>query len=247
MGFFITFPPSLVVTVSYEKVGGIAGLLFFVSFALVNIILPQVITGSSRVSGTSDISSIFAYYNHPALGGTFWGAFDLLLFLLFVPAIYLSFRSDAKSAGVSLFLLAGTLTAVIEAPLLMSVSALQWTLVSIAGQHAIAADIATRTALESSGLAIFKLWDFLYNSLTYWIEGGYLLFFSITIVKTRVFAHWVGWLGLAGAALLFFNTLAVPLGIPDALTLIGNVVLVAWLVSVSISLLRTKSDVVKSE
>ena len=127
-----------------------------------------------------------------------------------------------------------------EVPVLLTRTALQWTLVSIAGQHAITTDNATKIALEVSGVVVFRIWDVLYNSLTYWLEGGYLLLFAVVILKTKVFAHWIGWLSLTGGAWQFFNTLAIPLGIPDALTLPGNLLLVAWFLSVSISLLRAK-------
>ncbi len=225
--------------VSYSKVAGVSGLGTVVLVLLLEIVLPSVVAGP-RVSGSSNVASLLASYNNPALVGTFWPGGVYILFVLFVFGIYLAFRDAAGSAGVAIFLLAATAIAFIEVPVLLTRTALQWTLVSIAAQHAITTDNATRIALEVSGVVVFRIWNVLYNSLLYWIEGGYVLLFGIVILKTKVFSHWVGWLSLIVSVYQFSNTLAIPLGIPDAFTLPGNLLFIAWILSISIFLLRLK-------
>ena len=102
------------------------------------------------------------------------------------------------------------------------------------------ADNSTRIALEVSGVVVYRIYDVLYNSLLYWIEGGYVLLLGLVILRTRVFAHLLGWFSLIVGVYQFFNTLGIPLGIPDALVLVGNALLILWTLLVSISLLRLR-------
>ncbi len=190
------------------------------------------------LSRSSSLGSLLAAYSNPALVGTFWPAGLFILFVLFVLGIYLALRDAAASAGMSIFLLAAVAVAFMEVPVLLTRTALQWTLVSITAQHGVVADNSTRIALEVSAVVVYRVYDVLYNSLLYWIEGGYVLLLGLVILKTRVFAHWLGWFSLVVAVYQFFNTLGIPLGIPDALVIVGNVLLILWTLSVSISLLR---------
>ena len=172
--------------------------------------------------------------------GTFWPAGVFILFVLFVLGIYLALRDAAASAGMSIFLLAAVAVAFMEVPVLLTRTALQWTLVSITAQHGVVADNSTRIALEVSGVVVYRIYDVLYNSLLYWIEGGYVLLLGLVILRTRIFAHWLGWFSLLVGVYQFFNTLGIPLGIPDALVLVGNSLLILWTLLVSISLLRLR-------
>ena len=227
---------------SVQKLGGIAGLLTVIGIILFGIVVPSAIAGQ-RISGTLEISQILSYYNHPALIGTFWTIGPVVFFfLLFILAIYQTLR-DYASPVTRLLLLAAVLAVVIEVPLLITQMSLQWTLVTIAGQHAAATDLATRTSLETAGLVIFRFWDILYNSLLYWTEAAYLIFFSFVFLKTRVFAHWIGWLSLATGAYQIFNTTAIPLGVPDTLTLPGNILFMVWFFAVSLSLLKAGAKI----
>lgn len=226
---------------SWSKVGGIAGLLTVLGIFAFEIIAPSAIAGN-RVSGTTDSSAILAYYNHPALGPTYWASGMIpLFFLVFVYGIYLAMKESARSSGVTILLLAAAAIAVVEMPVALVEYALQWMLVWVAGAHAAASDAVMRVALENVGVAVFRFWDVLYNSLLYWLEGGYLLLFSVVMLKAGVFRRGIGWYGLLVAAYQFFNSAAIPLGVPDALTLPGNLLFTAWFVVVSVSLLRVKT------
>ena len=227
--------------VSNNTVAGVCGLATVLQVVLLDITFPYLISGL-RVSGTSSVGSLLAAYNNPALVGTFWPAGLFILFVLFVLGIYLALRDAAGTAGMTIFLLAAVAVAFLEVPVLLTRTALQWTLVSIAAQHGIAADNSTRIALEVSGVVVYRVWDVLYNSLLYWIEGGYVLLLGLVMLRTKVFAHWLGWFSLLVGLYQFFNTLGIPLGIADAFVILGNALLLLWTLLVSISLLRLGSQ-----
>ena len=228
---------------SWNRIGGIAGLLTIAGIFAFEIISPSAIAGNSP-SGATDPAAILAFYNHDSLGWTYWASGTIILFFpVFLCGIYLALRESAKSSGVSILLLAGLAVAFAEIPSALVEYALQWTLVWVAGAHAAASDAVTRVALENIGGSVFSFWDYFYNSLIYWLEGGYLLLFSVVIIKAGVFRRAIGWFGLLAAAYQFFNTASIPLGVPDALTLPGNLLLASWFVAVSVSLLRMKSQV----
>lgn len=224
------------------KIGGAAGFLTVTSILVFAIIIPSAVAGN-RVSGTTDASAILAYYNHPALVWAFWASgIGVLFTLVFIYGLYLALKSKAASSGLTVILLAPVAMAVIEMSLLLVQWALQGTLVWVAGSQAVAADAATRTTLAALAVGIFRFWDLLYNSLLYWLEGGFLLLFSLVILKTRGLSRGIGGLGIVAAAYQFFNSLAIPLGVPDTLTLPGNLLLVAWFLTASYSLFRFKMD-----
>ena len=225
--------------VSNNTVAGICGLATALQVVLLEVAFPYVISGP-RLTGSSSLGSLLAAYSNPALVGTFWPAGVFILFVLFVLGIYLALRDAAGSSGMSIFLLAAVAVAFMEVPVLLTRTALQWTLVSITAQHGVVADNSTRIALEVSGVVVYRIYDVLYNSLLYWIEGGYVLLLGLVILRTRVFAHWLGWFSLVVALYQFLNTLGIPLGIPDALVLLGNALLILWTLLVSISLLRLR-------
>ncbi|TLX99585.1 MAG: hypothetical protein E6K90_06280 [Thaumarchaeota archaeon] len=223
--------------VSNNTVAGICGLATVLQVVLLEIAFPYVISGP-RLSGSSSLGSLLAAYSNPALVGTFWPAGVFILFVLFILGIYLALRDAAASAGMSIFLLAAVAVAFMEVPVLLTRTALQWTLVSITAQHGVVADNSTRIALEVSGVVVYRVYDVLYNSLLYWIEGGYVLLLGLVILRTGVFAHWLGWSSLVVGLYQFFNTLGIPLGIPDAVVILGNILLILWTLMMSISLLR---------
>ncbi len=224
---------------TYRRVGGITGLILVASALAVNL-APSMIAGES-ISGTVDVNAILRYYNHPAFVGIFWyGALTGLFLVIFALALRYALKDAASSSGTELWLLAAVGAAFVEAPLVITQFALQSTLITIAGSHATTGSAIAQGGLEASALSLFRLWDILYNSLMYWTEAAWLLFFSIVLLKTRVFAHWIGWVGVTAGSLHVFNTLAVPLSLPNGLTFPGNLVLSAWFVAISISLLRLK-------
>jgi len=223
--------------VSNNTVAGICGLATVLQVALLEIAFPYVISGP-RLSGSSSLGSLLAAYSNPALVGTFWPAGVFILFVLFILGIYLALRDAAASAGMSIFLLAAVAVAFMEVPVLLTRTALQWTLVSITAQHGVVADNSTRIALEVSAVVVYRVYDVLYSSLLYWIEGGYVLLLGLVILRTGVFAHWLGWSSLVVGLYQFFNTLGIPLGIPDAVVILGNILLILWTLMMSISLLR---------
>ena len=227
--------------VSNNTVAGICGLATVLQVILLEIAFPYLIAGPG-ISESSNIGSLLAAYSNPALVGTYWPAGLFILFVLFVLGIYLALRDAAGSAGMTIFLLAAVAVAFMEVPVLLTRTALQWTLVSIAGTHGVVTDNSTLKALEVSGVVVYRIYDVLYNSLLYWIEGGYVLLLGLVILRTRVFTHWLGWFSLVVAVYQFFNTLWIPLGISGVLVILGNILLILWTLMVSISLLRLGSQ-----
>lgn len=73
------------------------------------------------------------------------------------------------------------------------------------------------------------------------LAGGVgMLLFSLGILRTRVAAPWVGWLGVAAAVLGGWFTLLVPVSeVFELINFIGVIALVIWMVAIGVMLWRT--------
>ncbi len=226
---------------SYAKFGAATGLLLVTSAFAVNL-APQIIAGQN-ISGTLDTSKILSFYNHPEFAGIYfyWSLTSFYLIGLGV-ALWYTLKGAGASSRTEVWLLSAVALVVAEATLVIVQAALQTTLVTIAGAFSTATSDAARAGLGAAALSTFRLWDIIWNSLLYQVEAGWILFFSLVILKTRVFGHWVGYVGLAAASLQVLNAASIPLDLPTGLTFPGNIAFAVWLVGVSISFLRLKSE-----
>jgi hypothetical protein len=100
---------------------------------------------------------------------------------------------------------------------------------------------ATLVSVVASGgdvVPLFRFWDILYNSATYILEAGYAATFALAMGDVRAFPRWMPRYGLVVALLLLVNVTALFVGIPDNLTLIGNLAFVGWFIGANIGLSR---------
>jgi hypothetical protein len=223
---------------SPQKIAAVSGLATGILITLTVVILPSLVA-PPKDTGVFDATSIFSSYNHPILAGNYWAqGLPLIPFILYLAGIYVVFREAAKAAGVTIFLLAAVAIAAVEVPLLVTGTAIQWTLVDLAAKHAAATDAASRTALEVSGVVLNRVFDLLG---LYWIEGGFALLFGIVFLRTKLFGRWVAGLSLIVGIGQLINTLAIPLGLPFfPFQAPSNILFIAWFFAVSFSLLRLR-------
>lgn len=193
---------------------GIAGLVTAAGIIVFEIVLPGLVTGQQRVSGTTDEATIRSYYDHAALGPVALGGF-----LIAATAIvfFAGLDHDLRSRGASPFMAKlGFYFGLANAPAYLLTAAFGATLATLA---------AGGVAL----LPIFRLWDVYYNSGAYMFEVGFLSCFSLAMRTSTGWPGWMSWLGFVTAAAQSFNALAFWLHVPDAATLPGNVLMLVFL------------------
>lgn len=204
------------------RIGAIAGWLSLAGILTFSVIGPMVIAGP-RVSGTLDAKIIQPYFRHEALAPFSAGEFVIMLaFVPFVLALRQALSPDDRASFLSQV---GLAFALIAAPLYLVDGAIHATLVTVA---------------MSGGdlLPLFRFWDILYNSATYLAEAGYAFAFARAMRDARAFPRWMPWWGVIVGALQLVNMSALFVGIPDNLTLIGNLAFMLWFVGASIGLTR---------
>lgn len=204
------------------RIGAIAGWLSLAGILTFSVIGPMVIAGP-RVSGTLDAGTIQPYFRHQALAPFSAGEFLIMLaFVPFVLALRQALSPDDRARFLSQV---GLAFALIAAPLYLVDGAIHATLVTVA---------------TSGGdlLPLFRFWDILYNSATYLAEAGYAFAFARAMRDVRAFPRWMPWWGVIVGALQLVNMSALFVGIPDNLTLIGNLAFMLWFVGASIGLTR---------
>jgi hypothetical protein len=207
---------------SVSRIGSWAGWI-----ALVGILgyhLGLVALAGQRVSGTTDVAAISAYYGHSIVAT--WGVEQLLVL---VPiAVFAVAMRETLSAGSSYArLLTGVaLVAVIaELPVIAT---------GIAAQAAVVAAVQAGESVA----ALFRFWDVLYNSGAYVLEATWVLAFGLAMRGVPAFPRFMRWLSPLTALLLAINVFAIWVGIPDAATLPSALLLTAWLAGASIGLRR---------
>lgn len=204
------------------KAGAIAGWLSLACIFGYHIGL--TILAGNRVSGTTDVAAIQAYYKQGVIAPAgVLGFFTVITIIVFVYALRetLAVASPRARALATL----GLLFVVIEIPVLLVQFALEAALVSVA---------------TSGGetLGLFRFWDVLYNSGAYALEASYLICFGLAMRDTAAFPRWLPRYSLLVAAAQVLNMFAIWVGISDTATLPANLLFGVWFAGTSVGLGR---------
>lgn len=182
------------------------------------------ILAGQRVSGTTDASAIVAYYRQPVVGLASLEQFPVAaIMLVFVFAL----RETLSASGprARFFATLGLLFAVVELPVILVETSLEAALV---------------TAATAGGdvVGLFRFWDVVYNSAAYVTEAAWVLCFGLAMRDDAAFPRWLTRFSYLVALLQLVNMTAIWIGIPDAATLAGNMLLAVWLAASSVGLGR---------
>lgn len=208
---------------SPARVGSVAGWLTLAGILGFEVLLPMLIAGQ-RISATTDAEVIRAYYDHGVLGPVVSiGVFLIVLaFVPFAVAIRTVASADDERRFAATIGLGFAITA---APLYVAKAALAETLVTLA-------------PTTTDPVPLFRFWDVLYNGGIYPLEAGWVLGLGLGLAGRATMPRWLGPFSWVVAGLQIVNMTALFVGIPDALTLPGNLALAVWLGMVSLSLGR---------
>lgn len=189
-----------------------------------------IIIAGQRVSGTSDADAIRAYFAHPNLPWTYLvGGAGFVSIVVLAVALRRYLRGAGTDPTAHILADAAAALIIVE----MAVGAVELGLQSALVQ------LSSHAPGETGGiLAVFAAWDWIYNAQLYWFEVGALLFVSWAAARTAALPGWLVTLGLLGAAAQVFNATVLVLGLPDTLSLPGNMLFAAWFASLGIWLLR---------
>jgi hypothetical protein len=190
---------------------------------------PGIIAGGNRVSGTSDLSTITAFYSHPSMRVFWWQGGVAILAILFFAAQFrrylLTFPLSPMQLGIVDF---ATYAAIGAAPMYAVSGALEPAMVQLVG-----------AGESGSGLlAVFVAWDWIYNSFAYFFEFAYMAAWAVVVWQTRALPRWIAALGALTAVGHLFNSQVLLSGMSDTLTLIPTVVFIVWFIATGIYLLR---------
>jgi hypothetical protein len=175
------------------------------------------------VSGTLDPTVIQTYYRHGALAPFNAGEFVFaLVFLPFVLAMRETLAINQRARFLSTLALVFAVSAV---PLYLAAATMQAVLVTVSTNGG---DV----------VPLFRFWDILYNSATYVLEAGYAGAFALAMRDVREYPRWMPRYGLVVAMLQLVNATALFVGIPDNVTLIGNLAFMGWFIGANIGLGR---------
>lgn len=210
----------------YAKIAGAALLVGLVSVLVLHV-GPMAI-GGTRASGTSDVSRITAFYGHPSMVPFWWqGGIAILAIAVFA----VSFRRYLGTFELSPLLRvtadAGAAITVGVLPLYAIGSGLESAMVQL-----VAAGDAGKPAL----LGVFAAWDWIYNSVAYWFEAGYMAAWAIVAWKSRALPRWIAAIGGLTALGHLFNSQVLVSGLSDNLTLIPTAIFLAWFVAAGVHL-----------
>ena len=203
------------------RIGAYAGWISVIGIFAYHIGLTAIV--GQRVSGTTDVAAIQTYYQHAVIAPASIAPFVVMVAVL-VFALAMREVLGALPGGRFLANL-GLLLAVAEIPVILTASSIEAALV---------------TTATSGGdvLPLFRFWDVLYNSAAYVLEAGWVGAFGLAMREVTSFPRWLPRLSLVVAALQLVNMSAIWVGIPDALTLVGNVFFAIFFVGASIGLGR---------
>lgn len=211
---------------SVPRIGAWAGLIAVVG--IVGYHLALMILAGQRVSGTTDVGEITAYYGQSIVGVL--GVSQLLVviaFLVFAVSLRETAAADAGAGTPLVRLLAAVAlaAAVAEVPVVLT---------EVAAQAALVTAVA-----QGEGVAgMFRFWDVLYNSGLYGLEATWVLAFGLAMRSVAGFPRFMTLLSVLAATLLGINVFAIWVGIPDAATLPSAVAIAVWLVGASVGLRR---------
>ncbi|HUQ78058.1 MAG TPA: hypothetical protein VM427_04200 [Patescibacteria group bacterium] len=209
---------------SVARIGSIAGWLSLAGIFGYHLML--TVLAGQRVSGTSDLGAIQAYFGQSAVAAAGVEQFIVVIAVaVFVVALRQTLAVDD---------LRGMITTV---ALVAAGAELAVILVEISIQAALV--VSVQAGEPVAGL--FRLWDVLYNSGAYALEATWVIAFGIAMRNRPEFPAPMRWLSAIGGALLAINIFAIWIHIPDAATLPSAVVLAVWLAGASIGLGRIGS------
>lgn len=210
---------------SVPRFGSWAGLIAVVG--IVGYHLALAVLAGQRVSGTTDVEAVQAFYGQSIVGVLGVSQFLVVIpFLVFAAALRETILEigDRSAAVPRLLVGVGLAAAVAQVPVVLT---------------EIAAQAALVTAVEQGEPVggLFRFWDALYNSGLYAVEATWVLAFGLAL-SAVIAPRWMTWLSVATAALLAINVFAIWVGIPDAATLPSAIAIAIWLVAASLSLRR---------
>lgn len=209
------------------RVGAWAGWLSLVGIVGYHVAL--LLLAGQRVSGTSDLAAINAYYSQPVVAVA---SIDTFLVVLAVAVFAVALRETlvAMSAPAA----AAFVRLVTGVALLAMAAQISVILVEASIQAALVSGVAVGEPVAG----MFRLWDVLYNSATYGLEATWVLAFGLAMRRVAAFPRFLGWFAPLAALLLFVNVFAIWLGIPDAATLPSAVGLSVWFAASALGLGR---------
>ncbi len=214
---------------TYAKGAGLALLVSVIS-VLVTQLGPTIIAGGSRVSGTSDIERIVAFYGHPAMLPFWWqGGISLIGILAFAVLFRRYLQTFPMSPATGALVDLGVMTSVAAVPLYALSVGLQSAMVQL-----VAAGDAGRDAV----FGVFAAWDWAYNSFAYFFEAGYMAAWAIVAWRLDALPRWVVVVGAVTAVGHVFNSQVLLTRLPDELTLVPTVLFLAWFVGAGVFLVR---------
>ena len=198
---------------SRARVGAVAGWLTLLGVLAFEVVLPMAVAGP-RVTGSTDRSVIEAYYANEALSWFALGIMaTLVAFLVFVTAL----RDEIASQGApSLAANVGWAAGLVAAAVLLTKSGLQ--MAAVRG-----------LASGSDILPTFFAYEFVYHTAVYAMEAVYPLAFAIALASLATTPRWYLGLAVVVSVLQVINFPSLLLGMPDAVTLPGNIAFAAWL------------------
>jgi hypothetical protein len=211
---------------SVPRIGAWAGRIS--EIGIVGYHLALMALAGQRVSGTTDVAAITAFYGQSVIGPLGISQFLVVIaFLVFAVALYTTATDASVKGGSTVRLLAGVAlaAAVAEVPVVLT---------EIAAQAALVTAVAEGERVGG----LFRFWDALYNSGLYGLEATWVLAFGLAVRGVPAFPRVMPWLSVLAGVLLGINVFAIWIGIPDAATLPSAVAISAWLVTASIGLRR---------
>lgn len=212
---------------AYARWAGVALLVAVLSVIVLH--LGPGIIGGQRATGTSDVASITAFYSHPSMRVFWWqGGVSILAIIAFGVLFRRYLLTFDPSPAVVATADAGLAIAIAAAPLYAISSALQSAM----------AQLVSAGAEGDYLLGVFASWDWIYNSLTYWFEAGFMAAWAIAAWKTRSLPRWVAVVGGLTAVGHLFNSQVLVSHMSDTLTLIPTVLFFVWFVSAGVYLVR---------
>lgn len=209
------------------RIGAWAG--FIAVAGIVGYHVALTVLAGQRVSGTTDVDAIGAYYGQAAVA-----ILGVSQFLVVVPFLVLAQALRQTLSGSEegrFFAGIGVLAATAQAAVILTIIAAQ------------AALVAAVDASESVS-ALFRFWDALYNSGLYALEATWVLAFGLAMRTDPAFPRSMSWLSPLTAALLALNVFVIWVGVPDAVTLPSAVAIAVWLAVASVGLKR-RADTVR--
>ena len=214
---------------TFARTAGIALLISVVSVVTVHM-GPGLIAGGKRVTGTSNVNEIVAFYSHPSMLPYWWqGGISLLGILLFAVLFrryLLTFPLTPLNAAIVDF---ATVAAVAAVPLYALSAGLESAMVQL---------VAAGELGRGSLLGLFSAWDWIYNSFTYFFEAGYMAGWAFVAWRSGALPRWLAAVSGVTAVGHLFNSQVLMSHLSDDLTLIPTALFFLWFVGTGIYLVR---------